>query len=130
MKVQLDECLPRRLRRSLHGHEVKTVPEMGWASIENGALLRLAEPLFDVFITVDKNLPFQQNLGALSPGVIVLDTPDNKPETLAPLMGEVLMALGTIQAGQVVRVAAEEAAGALVLRGAMWRGAVRARERD
>lgn len=106
MKVLLDECLPRRLRRSLPGHEVKTVPEMGWASIKNGALLRLAEPLFDVFITVDKNLPFQQNLGALSLGVIVLDTPDNKIETLAPLMGAVLTALGGIQPGQVVRVTA------------------------
>jgi len=106
MKVLLDECLPRQLRRRLPGHEVKTVPEMGWASIENGALLRLAEPVFDVFVTVDKNLPFQQNLAALNLGVIVLDTPDNKLGTLGPLMGAVLSALEVIQPGQVVRVAA------------------------
>jgi hypothetical protein len=106
MKVLLDECLPRQLRRRLPGHEVKTVPEMGWASIKNGALLRLAEPLFDVFITVDKNLPFQQNLAALSLAVVILDTPDNKLETLRPLMGDVLTALDAIQPRQVVHLAA------------------------
>jgi len=56
MHILLDECLPRKLKRELLGHRVATVPEQGWASIKNGALLRLAEPLFDVFITADQNL--------------------------------------------------------------------------
>jgi predicted nuclease of predicted toxin-antitoxin system len=106
MRVLLDECLPRRVRRLLPGHAVRTVAEAGWAGIKNGALLRLAEQDFDVFLTVDKNLPFQQNLAALHLGVIVLETPDNKVETLEPLMTDVLNVLGSIQPGQVVRITA------------------------
>ena len=68
------------------------MPKKGWASIKNGALLRSAETILDVFVTVDKNLPFQQNLAALNLGVIILDTPDNKVGTLGPLMGAVLSA--------------------------------------
>jgi hypothetical protein len=104
MRVLLDECIPRKLRRRLPGHEVKTVPEMGWASIKNGALLRLAEPLFDVFITVDKNLSFQQNLTSLDLAVIVLDTPNNKLATLDALMEQVLAQLDVIQPHQIVRL--------------------------
>lgn len=59
MKLLLDECIDRRLAKDLEGHEVKTVPQMGWAGIKNGALLTLAENEFDVFITVDRNLSFQ-----------------------------------------------------------------------
>ena len=54
MRVLLDECLPRRLKGALVGHEVRTVPEMGWASNRNGDLLRLAEREFDIFLTVDR----------------------------------------------------------------------------
>ena len=62
MRILLDECIDRHLARSLTGHEVKTVPQMGWAAVKNGALLGLAEGQFDVFLTVDRNLSFQQNL--------------------------------------------------------------------
>jgi hypothetical protein len=54
MRVLLDECLPRKLKQNVRADFVRTVPEMGWASIENGALLRLAEPEFDVFLTRDR----------------------------------------------------------------------------
>lgn len=53
MKVLLDECLPKKLKRELEGHTIITVPEQGWAGIKNGELLRLAEAEFDVFITID-----------------------------------------------------------------------------
>ena len=56
MRVLLDECLPRKLKSDLAGHEARTVPEMGWASKENGDLLELAAGHFDVFLTVDRNL--------------------------------------------------------------------------
>lgn len=59
MKILLDECLPRRIKRELPGHEVLTVPEAGWTSLKNGRLLRLAEVSFDVFITVDRNMQYQ-----------------------------------------------------------------------
>jgi hypothetical protein len=62
MRVLLDECHPRKLKFDVRADFVRTVPEMGWASIENGALLRLAESGFDVFLTRDRNLEYQQNL--------------------------------------------------------------------
>ena len=62
MRLLLDECIDRRLVNDLAGHEVRTAAQMGWAGFKNGALLTLAEKEFDVFITVDRNLSFQQNL--------------------------------------------------------------------
>ncbi len=56
MRVLLDESLPRRLRQELPEHEVSTVPEAGWAGKANGELLRLAEPAFEVFVTMDRQL--------------------------------------------------------------------------
>ena len=72
MRVLLDESLPRRLKAELTEYEVSTVPEAGWAGTKNGELLRLAEPLFDVFVTMDRRLPSQQNLSDLALCVIVL----------------------------------------------------------
>jgi hypothetical protein len=62
MKLLLDECIDRKLTRKFVGYEIKTVPQMGWAGVKNGQLLALAEAEFDVFITVARNLSFQQNL--------------------------------------------------------------------
>lgn len=65
MRLLLDESLPRRLRRHLAPHEVRTIPEMGWAGKKNGELLKLAESQFEAFLTEDQKLPSQQNLTAL-----------------------------------------------------------------
>ena len=62
MRLLLDECIDRRLMREFTGYNIKTVPQMGWTGIKNGQLLGLASQEFDIFITVDKNLPFEQNL--------------------------------------------------------------------
>jgi hypothetical protein len=62
VKVLLDECLPRYLKSALAGHEVRTVQESGWSGLKNGELLNLAEPRFEVFLTSDQNLRYQQNL--------------------------------------------------------------------
>ena len=59
MRILLDECVPKRLKRDLVGHDARTVPEMGWASKRNGELLALSEADVDVFVTVDRNLSFQ-----------------------------------------------------------------------
>jgi len=105
VKLLLDECLPRKLKQDLPGHDASTVPENGWAGIKNGALLRLVEPAgFDVFITIDGNLQYQQNLRATTLAFVVLAAPDNTIETLRPLMPAVLAGLPTITAGQIVRV--------------------------
>ena len=72
VKILLDECVDRRLARELAGHEVKAVPQMGWAGIKNGELLTLAEKEFEAFVTVDRNLSFQLNLPRYNIAVIVL----------------------------------------------------------
>jgi len=90
VRVLLDECLPRRLKRDLVGHDARTTPEMGWASKRNGDLLRLAERDFDVFLTVDRKLQHQQNLSTFNIAVVVLVAPSNTLADLQPLMTTVL----------------------------------------
>ncbi len=109
MKLLLDECLPRRLKGGLFGHEVKTVPEMGWAGIESGELLPLIESVFEAFITIDGNLRYQQNMSGRSFALIVLKAQDNTTETLLPLMLQVLAVLPTVVPAQIVRIAAQPA---------------------
>ncbi len=104
MKILLDESLPKRLKRLLPSHKVVTVPEHGWASKKNGELLRLANEQFDVFITIDQNLTYQQNLKGLNLAIIVLSADSNRYKSLEPLMPSVVQALENIQPGQVVRV--------------------------
>ena len=82
MKILFDECVPKRLRKVLSGHDVKTVPEMDWAGIKNGQLLRKAAGIFDVLITVDRNLAFQQNPQELPMPVIVIHSPSNRLKDL------------------------------------------------
>jgi predicted nuclease of predicted toxin-antitoxin system len=74
MRLLLDESVPSRLRRSLASHEVRTVGEMGWSGTKNGKLLALAGAAFDAFVTVDKNLSYQQNLASLPLAVVLLDS--------------------------------------------------------
>jgi predicted nuclease of predicted toxin-antitoxin system len=104
MKVLLDECVPRKLRRELPEHEVLTVTEKGWSGIKNGKLLALAEKEFDVFLTIDQNLKYQQNLKAFNIGIILLVARNNRLKTLLPLMIEAKEALGKIKAGNFIRV--------------------------
>lgn len=78
MRVLLDECVDRRFARELSGHEVATVGQMGWTGITNGRLLGLAAGQFDAFITVDRNLQFQQNLQEFTLAVIVVRTRSNR----------------------------------------------------
>src|SRR5258706_12940848 len=104
MRVLLDECVPRGLRDDLPGHDVRTVPEMGWASQENGALLALASGKFDVFVTTDQRLSYQQAIPKFSIGVIVLVAKRNKIKFLQPLVPELLRVLMEARPGEVRRV--------------------------
>ncbi|MGD2086971.1 MAG: DUF5615 family PIN-like protein [Candidatus Aminicenantes bacterium] len=90
MKILLDECLPKKLKNDLKNHEVKTVPEMGWAGKKNGELLPLAENHFDIFITGDQNLQYQQNLKDRLIIIFVLKSPNSRYETLRLLIPNVL----------------------------------------
>jgi hypothetical protein len=104
VKILLDECIDRRLEKDIVGHEVKTVPQMGWATIKNGELLALAEKEFDVFLTVDRNLSFQQNLPRFNLAVIVLRAPSNRLGDLRTLMPKLLELLPTAKRGEVLWV--------------------------
>ncbi len=104
MRVLLDECVPRKLRRELQEHEVLTVTEKGWSGVENGALLALAEAEFDVFLTVDQNVTYQQNLALLNVGLILLVAPNNGLKTLSALMPEVKKALESMKPGEFLSV--------------------------
>ena len=104
MRLLLDESVPSRLRRSLIGHEVRTVVEMGWSGVKNGKLLALAATEFDAFITVDKNLPYQQNLTMLPVAVVVLDAVSIELHALLPLLPELERVLSSLAPRTYVRV--------------------------
>ena len=104
MRILLDECLPKRLKRDLVGHDARTVPEMGWASKKNGELLALAEAAFDVFLTVDRNLSFQQDVGRFKVTVVVLVAKGNRHSDLQPLIPDLLAVLVAVSPGQLIRV--------------------------
>ena len=93
MRLLLDECVPARLRKALPSHHVSTVPEQGWSGVKNGKLLLLAAEKFDALITVDKNLPYQQNASLLPISVFVLDAPSIELRYLLPLIPKLEAAL-------------------------------------
>ncbi len=104
MKILLDECIDWRLAGDLGSHDVKTVPQIGWAGIKNGALLNLAEKEFDVFITVDRNLSFQQNLPTFNIAVLVLHATSNRLADLKPLAPKILATLPTLIKGEAKHI--------------------------
>ena len=108
MKILIDECLPRKLKRELSDYDVQTVPEAGWSGKKNGELLKLMSGVYDVFITVDSNMQYQQVLETVQVGFIVLSAHNNKLETLIPLMERARLALETLTAGQVVTIREDE----------------------
>jgi hypothetical protein len=106
VKVLLDECVDWRFSRDIVGHEVKTARQMGWSTIKNGELLALAAREFDVFVTVDRNLSFQQNLPAFAIAVVVLRATSNRLADLKPLVPELLKRIPAARKGAVEYVGA------------------------
>lgn len=108
MRILIDECLNWRLARALTGHYAVSAQKMGWSGITNGKLLALAiENGFDVFLTGDRNLAFQQNVTEFSIRVVVLDARGIQLHQTLPLMPKVLSLLPTLKPGTVVRVRLE-----------------------
>jgi len=107
MRVLLDECVPRALRNDIPGHAVRTVAEVGWAGVENGELLRLAATAFDVLITVDRNLEYQQSFKGISLAVIVIHASSNDIIALRPLMPAVLDLIPQAKPGVLTHVRGE-----------------------
>jgi predicted nuclease of predicted toxin-antitoxin system len=104
VRVLLDECLPRRLKRDLVGHDVRTAPEMGWASKTNGELLALAAAEFDVFLTSDRNLSHQLNVAKFDIAVLVLVSGSNRLDDLRPLVPQIREAIVNARAGSITEV--------------------------
>ena len=97
MRILLDECIDWRLSRDIAGHDVKTARQMSWASIKNGELLALAADHFDVFVTVDRNLSFQQRLTSFPIAVVILHAKTNRLADLRHLVPTLLRALESVQ---------------------------------
>jgi hypothetical protein len=106
VRVFLDECVDWRLARDIAGHDVKTAGQMGWKTIKNGALLTLASQHFDVFVTVDRNLSFQQNLVTFSIAVVVLQAKANRLADLRPLIPGLLAAMESAPPGAATFIGA------------------------
>ena len=92
-RVLLDENLPRKLRRELREFAIRTVQEEGWTSFAYGDLLGRAEQRFDVLLTADRRLPFQQNLSRFSIGVVVIVTPSLRFRTISTAIESIRSAL-------------------------------------
>ncbi len=104
MRILFDECTPRPLLRELAGLDVAHVLDLGWQGRKNGVLLAsMLEAGFTVFITVDRNVPYQQNIPASGIIVVVLEAPKNRLADLRPLMVNVRVILETAQPGRVYR---------------------------
>ncbi|HEU0052011.1 MAG TPA: DUF5615 family PIN-like protein [Longimicrobium sp.] len=104
MRVLLDECVSRKVRRELPGHHVRTVVEQGWSGTKNGALLRKAAGEFDVLVTVDANLEHQQNIRDLPVSVIVLISFSNDIDKLMPLMPQLRELVPTVEPGRLYHI--------------------------
>jgi hypothetical protein len=105
VRILLDECVPRLLKRDIVGHDVVTVAEAGWAGIKNGDLLDVAEGSFDVLLTVDRSIEHQQDLRSRHIALVILVAPSNRLPSLRPLVPALLQALDTIKPGDVVHIA-------------------------
>ena len=104
MRILLDEAVPRRLGALLTGHQTTTVPKSGWAGIKNGKLLALAATKFDVFLTSDKNIEFQQNLAGLPLAILVVVARSNRMQDMEPLVPKILKALNHLPAKSLQKV--------------------------
>jgi predicted nuclease of predicted toxin-antitoxin system len=105
MKVLLDECIPRRLKNALPDHECQTVPEAGLAGQKNGLLLSFAEGAgFDLFLTMDQGLQYQQNLAGRSIAILIVRARSNRIEDLLPHLEACRSIMKSIQPGEVRRV--------------------------
>lgn len=104
MRLLLDECVPRPLRRHFVGHDVSTIEQAGYKSLKNGALLAAASKDFDVLVTVDKSIQYQQNTDNLQISILVLSARTSNLTDLLPLVSDALEALTTIGKGKIVRV--------------------------
>src|SRR6266446_2162349 len=105
MRILIDECIDERFRNSLPGHDCQTVRYAGLAGLTNGELLAAAETAkFDVFLTVDQGIEYQQNLSGRSIAIIIVRAESNRLADLLPHAAECVARISSVQPGQIARV--------------------------
>ena len=104
MRLLLDECVPRRLKRDFERFDISTVKDAGFLGLKNGNLIKAAQGNFEVLITVDKNIQHQQNRSELSIAIIILSAFTNRYESLSPLVSRAIQELESIRVGEIVTV--------------------------
>lgn len=109
MRLLFDECVSRLFKASfaVHGHECFTVPEVGLAGKKNGELLALAEGKFDVFVTIDKNIRYQQNLSGRKIAILIIRARSSEIDDLLRELPACIVALQSIHPGQVAQIGFE-----------------------
>jgi len=105
MRILIDECIDERFRNFLGDHDCQTARYAGLAGLKNGELLAAAETAkFDVFLTVDQGIEYQQNLAARNIGIIIFRTKSNRLKDLLNLLPDCLARIQSIEPGQLVRI--------------------------
>ena len=106
MKILIDECLPAALKEHVIalGNECQTVRQAGFGSKKNGELLVLAEGRWDVLLTSDRNIKYQQNMTGRTVSIVILCSKSNRMQDLLPLMPAFAQALLCIGAGEVTEI--------------------------
>jgi hypothetical protein len=106
-KLFIDECVDWRFSRSLALFEVRTARQMGWSELKNGKLLREAAAQFDVFLSTDSGIEYQNNISTIDIAVIILEPKRNKLSELQLLVPKLLDKLPTVQPRTVTRITPE-----------------------
>ena len=106
MRILIDECVDPRVKQLFADHEPATVHDKGWDALEDGPLLTSAQQQFDVLLTIDRSLEFQQNLSKFRLGVIVVHVPKNQMGHYRAIRKQLLRAVETVQPGEVIHVGA------------------------
>lgn len=106
MRLLIDECLPRKVKFLFAeaGHDCETVRDAGFSGKENGELLALADKKFEVFVTVDRNIPFQQNLAGMKIAILIICAPSSDLDDIRPHVPKAVAALKSIKPQQIVEV--------------------------
>jgi predicted nuclease of predicted toxin-antitoxin system len=106
-RILFDENLPRLLRRDLPEFSIRTVQEEGWGAYQNGQLVRRAETAFDVLLTADRRMEYQQNLASFSIGIVVINTPRLRLQELRSVLEPMRAAIARVRAGEIIRINVE-----------------------
>jgi len=108
VRILLDECVPARLKRAFPGHAVQSVTETEWRASKDGPLLVYAQDRFDVFVTVDRRLETQNDLGKFKLGFILARVPNNRLDGFVPIFEQLNAAAAKVRRGEIVHVVSPE----------------------